>query len=156
MTREESHDKSQPIRIGNDERAAAMAALDEHLAKGRLGVEEYGDRSAAAANALVAGDLATLFTDLPAPHPRLPGIVTRLDDGSGTPNDTGRLPIQHADDDEHPGGWLESWGPRLVAASPILALLLFLATRQWWWFLLIPVVGALLYSGHGFRHRRPS
>ena len=52
-----------------------MAALDEHLAKGRLGVEEYGDRSAAAANAVSAADLAALFTDLPAPHPTLPGTA---------------------------------------------------------------------------------
>ncbi len=154
MTPDESRDGSAPIRIGNDERAAAMAALDEHLARGRLGVEEYGDRSAAAANAVVADDLAKLFTDLPAPHPTLPGIVTRVDDGSGTPNDTGRHPIQHPDEDDHPGGVLETWGPRLVAAAPILAVLLFLVTRQWWWFLLIPALGALMYRGHGFRHRR--
>ncbi len=42
---------SSPLRIGNTERTAAMKALDEHLEAGRLGVEEYADRSANAANA---------------------------------------------------------------------------------------------------------
>ena len=31
-----------PIRIGTAERTAAMKALDEHLAAGRLQIEEYG------------------------------------------------------------------------------------------------------------------
>jgi hypothetical protein len=61
------------IRIGTAERTAAMKALDAHLEAGRLGVEEYGDRSAVAANATHASELAALFTDLPEPHPPLPG-----------------------------------------------------------------------------------
>ena len=130
------------IRIGTDERTAAMAALDEHLAKGRLGVEEYGDRSAAAANAVFAADLAALFTDLPAPHPTLPTVVTRPDDSTVAPHQV-PAPDRAA---ERPAT-LQKWGPRLVAVSPILALLLFLATRQWWWFLLIPLAGALVFGG---------
>ncbi|MCY7342311.1 MAG: DUF1707 domain-containing protein [Pseudonocardia sp.] len=61
------------LRIGTTERTAAMKALDDHLAAGCLGVEEYADRSAVAANATVATELEALFTDLPAPHPDLPG-----------------------------------------------------------------------------------
>jgi hypothetical protein len=146
-----SSEERSPIRIGNDERAAAMAALDEHLAQGRLGVEEYGERSAAAANAVEADDLAGLFTDLPAPHPRLPGhaippAVTPAD-GATTPP-TEPHPERPSD---KPGEALEKWGPRLVAISPLVALLLFLVTRQWWWFLLIPIVGALVYGGHARR-----
>jgi hypothetical protein len=48
---EPSGDK--PLRIGTAERQSAMKALDAHLDAGRLGVEEYADRSAAAANALL-------------------------------------------------------------------------------------------------------
>lgn len=131
-----------PIRIGTDERTAAMAALDEHLAKGRLGVEEYGDRSAAAANATVAGELAALFTDLPAPHPELPGIPSTV------PTPTEQLPVVPSETVvDRNGGLLDSWGPRFVAVSPFLALILFFVTRQWWWFLLIPAAGALVYGG---------
>lgn len=61
------------IRIGHAERAAALRALDEHFAAGRLDVEEYGARSSAAAGAVRAADLATLFDDLPAPGPPAPG-----------------------------------------------------------------------------------
>lgn len=127
-----------PIRIGNAERTAAMRALDEHLAAGRLGVEEYGDRSAAAANATVAGDLAVLFTDLPAPHPELPGV-------GGPPPSTAELPVAGAVAARQPG-FFETWGPTFMKASPIIALLLFLLTRQWWMFLLVPLAGAFVYG----------
>ncbi|SDG82462.1 DUF1707 domain-containing protein [Pseudonocardia oroxyli] len=59
-------------RIGEAERAAAQRALQDHLNAQRLLVNEYADRSAAAATATTAGEIAALFTDLPAPHPKLP------------------------------------------------------------------------------------
>jgi hypothetical protein len=68
-------DASPPLRIGNTERTAAMKALDEHLDEGRLGVEEYADRSAVAANATTADELRKLFIDLPPPYPTLPGAA---------------------------------------------------------------------------------
>ncbi len=45
---------SRRLRIGNVERNAAMKALDAHLEAGRLGVDEYGERSAGAAGAATA------------------------------------------------------------------------------------------------------
>src|SRR5919112_1100620 len=71
-------DQGPPLRIGTAERTAAMKALDEHLAAGRLEIEEYGERSARAANAVTAPELAALFDDLPAPHPELPGVAPLL------------------------------------------------------------------------------
>lgn len=133
-----------PIRIGNDERAAAMAALDEHLANGRLDVEEYGERSAVAANAKVADELAALFVDLPAPHPALPGQAAPPAPARAEADLVAAADPRPA---RAPGTAFERWGPRLVAASPLLALLLFMITRQWWWFLLIPIAGAMVYGG---------
>jgi Domain of unknown function (DUF1707) len=137
---------SSPLRIGNAERTAAMKALDEHLAAGRLGVEEYADRSAAAANAVVAGDLADLFTDLPEPHPELPGTPA-------APPPTAPLPVAPPPGDVAPaaGSTLDTWGPRLVAVAPLVAIALFIITRQWVFLLLIPLAGALFYGG---RRRR--
>ena len=134
-----------PIRIGTAERTAAMKALDEHLAAGRLQIEEYGERSALAVNATTAPQLAALFDDLPAPHPPLPGVA-------------GPLPaVTHPVGPPAPSGpsRLEVWGPRLMAASPFIALGLFLILHTWVVFLLIPVMGAALGSQHRHDHRGP-
>jgi TM2 domain-containing membrane protein YozV len=55
----------EPVRIGNSEREAAVRALGEHFAEGRLDPEEYEERAAAAYAARTADDLAPLFKDLP-------------------------------------------------------------------------------------------
>lgn len=62
------------LRVGDADRGAALDALGEHLAAGRLDVDEFGDRSALAAVAVHRADLEALFTDLPAPHPTLPDV----------------------------------------------------------------------------------
>jgi hypothetical protein len=136
---------SSPLRIGNAERTAALKALDEHLAAGRLDVDEYADRSAVAANAVVAGDLADLFTDLPEPHPQLPR-------SAAAPPPTAPLPV-----DPPPGGvapakagGLESWTPRLMPIAIAVAIGLFLITRQGGVLLLIPLAAVLLWAS---RHR---
>lgn len=58
------------LRVGHDERAAALHALDAHFEAGRLDVTEYGDRSGLAGAATYRHELEALFTDLPAPHPQ--------------------------------------------------------------------------------------
>lgn len=139
-----SGEQPPPLRIGTAERTATMKALDEHLAAGRLGVEEYADRSAVAANATVASELAALFTDLPAPHPVLPGI---------TPSVPAVLPVadpavrDSAPLAERASNFFDGWGPRLVAVTPFVAVALFFITGSWVFFLLIPAMGALVYRG---------
>ncbi|MEJ3657755.1 DUF1707 domain-containing protein [Actinomycetes bacterium KLBMP 9759] len=134
--------EGEPLRIGNAERNAAMKALDEHLAAGRLGVDEYADRSAAAASATVAPELAALFRDLPAPHPNLPGAPP-------PPPPTAQLPVVgDGDDVAVPArSAVETWGPRLLPVVPLVAVALFFLTGTWVWFLLIPVAGAVFYGG---------
>lgn len=143
-------ERSAPLRIGNAERNAAMKALDAHLEAGRLGVEEYGDRSAAAAGATVASDLEALFTDLPAPHPVLPGAATSLTDRArpvaGPAGAVAERPGGAVA--ERQSGFLDVAAPRIMAVMPFVALALFFGIGGWWWFLLIPAAGALLYGGH--------
>jgi hypothetical protein len=55
-------------RIGDKERDAAVAALGEHFAAGRITQEEFDERSSAAWQARTASQLAPLFADLPLPH----------------------------------------------------------------------------------------
>lgn len=59
------------MRVSNEERNRAVAALDVHLATGRLDLSEYGERCGRAAVAQTRGELEELFADLPAPHPDL-------------------------------------------------------------------------------------
>ena len=63
------------LRVGHDERAAALSALDTHFEAGRLDVTEYGDRSGLAGTATYRHELEALFTDLPAPHPQFSPVV---------------------------------------------------------------------------------
>jgi hypothetical protein len=56
------------VRIGDAEREAAVSALAEHYAAGRLTKEEYDERAEQAWVARTAAALAPLFADLPAPH----------------------------------------------------------------------------------------
>jgi hypothetical protein len=138
-------DERPPIRIGTAERTAAMKALDEHLAAGRLEIEEYGERSALAVNATTALQLAALFDDLPAPHPPLPGVAGPLpvvSQPAGPPAPRGPSALQ-------------VWGPRLMALTPFIALGLFLILHTWVVFLLIPAVGAMLGSQHRHDPGRP-
>jgi len=122
-----------PLRIGHAERTSAQRALDEHLAAGRLTVDEYADRSAAAANAVVAGDLTALFTDLPEPHPELPVQVA--------PSQTEVAPT---------GGFLQNTGGAVLLLAVAVAVGLFLATRAGPVFVLIPLVAVVVW---GMRRR---
>jgi len=112
-----------PLRIGTTERNSAMKALDAHLEAGRLGVEEYADRSAKAANATVAPELTELFGDLPAPHPDIPGTSPL----PVVPPPTARLPVVAAGGTvaERSAGVLDTWGPRVAAITPVLAFAIF-------------------------------
>ncbi|WP_252435711.1 DUF1707 domain-containing protein [Pseudonocardia humida] len=58
-----------PVRIGNSEREAAVRALGEHFAEGRLDPDEYEERAAAAYAARTSEDLTPLFKDLPRSEP---------------------------------------------------------------------------------------
>lgn len=53
------------LRIGDGERDAAVSALGEHYAAGRLTQEEYDERSGAAWSARTNAQLWPLFADLP-------------------------------------------------------------------------------------------
>lgn len=104
------------IRAGAADRAAALHRLGTHLAEGRLTVDEYDGRSAAAARAVHLDELDALFGDLPWPS---------VEPAEPEPPRASR--------------WL--WWA--ASGTPVVALLLHLGTGSTWWYLL-PVVGALV------------
>lgn len=61
------------MRIGDAEREAAITALGEHFAAGRLTKEEYDERAGQAWEARTASALWPLFADLPRPQSPRPG-----------------------------------------------------------------------------------
>ncbi|MFL6121081.1 DUF1707 domain-containing protein [Actinophytocola sp.] len=60
---------SDSLRIGTAERESAVKLLSDHMSAGRLSLEEYEERMAAALEARTVADLKPLFADLPQPHP---------------------------------------------------------------------------------------
>ena len=58
-------DRSAALRVGDDERSAAVDSLQLHHAAGRLTFAEFDDRMSRALRARTATDLVVLFVDLP-------------------------------------------------------------------------------------------
>ena len=58
----------EPFRITDGDREAAVQALGEHYATGRLDKAEYDERAERAWVARTDHDVTALFADLPAPH----------------------------------------------------------------------------------------
>ncbi len=126
------------LRVGHDERAAALSALDTHFEAGRLDVTEYGDRSGLAGSATYRHELEALFSDLPAPHP----VFAPETDGSAVAERAvDHRPVRHR--------------PQVLALLPILLavglVLLVVVGGQPAGFVLFPMV--FLLAGR-FGHRR--
>jgi hypothetical protein len=111
------------LRIGDAEREAAIAALGEHYAAGRLTKEEYDERSARAWTARTGSALWPLFADLP-----------RTDTRSGA----GEPPRDH-----RPGSGRPWW---VVAFVPVLLILLVATAVTHLPIILLAVVAWLLWA----------
>lgn len=57
--------ENRDLRVSHAEREHVSRLLSEHFAEGRLTVDEYGDRSSAASEAVTRADLNRLLVDLP-------------------------------------------------------------------------------------------
>jgi len=131
---------SDEARIGSAERDSAVAALRLHLEAGRLTPEEYEDRSVSASHARTWSEIAPLFADLPDPRPG--PLAASAPVARSRPVSAGAVP-----------GLSEAARDRIMAVTPLAALVLFFVTRTWVWFLAIPIAGALLYGSDRRRRR---
>jgi uncharacterized membrane protein len=114
------------MRIGDAEREAAVEALGEHFAAGRLTKDEYDERAERAWAARTSSQLYPLFADLPRPQ-------GRRAEAPPTPS-RGRSP--HG----HPGWWQGAWMAPVVMIVIALVVLTHLP-----WFLLL-VVGWFMFA----------
>ncbi|MGH3445835.1 MAG: DUF1707 SHOCT-like domain-containing protein [Nocardioidaceae bacterium] len=84
------------MRISDAERDAAVSALGEHYAAGRLTKQEYDERAEQAWTAKNASQLRPLFADLPSAHAGRPsgtGDTGRAGDAGGTGARQGSRPV---------------------------------------------------------------
>ncbi len=124
------------VRIGDAERNAASDALHQHLAAGRLTLDEFADRSTQVLDARTQDELDRVFHDLP--------LI------AGPPGRSGSGALHRA------AGALAGVPPKgrsamtrplvagLMAGIPMIALLLFFITGLWYFFLLIPLAYTVL------------
>ncbi len=128
------------MRIGHAERASALAALDTHLAAGRLDDDEYAERLDRIGVARTHAELAAVFRDLPDPRPMRPYVSPAA-------------LVPAGDDGWRPLG--EHWGPALVVTPLVLVsgLVLLRLPDGWIAFLVLLVVLVLVGAGH--RRARP-
>lgn len=125
-----------PVRIGDRERNAALEALGEHMAEGRIDLDEYGERSARVTVARTSAELAALFSDLPAPHPALPAPGTEV---AAVLQDS-RIVAPVADS----RGTAQKVMAAAVPVAAIIALVLFFALHISFWIFLLPAVVAVI------------
>jgi uncharacterized protein DUF1707 len=125
---------AEEMRIGNDERDAAQAALQQHLSAGRIDLAEFDERSLRAAQAHTRAELAALFADLPAPHPVLPAASSWQQ-------------IRRRSTGPLGGPLFGRTGETAARLAPLVALaLFFLVWHSWLVFLLVPISAAVIYG----------
>ncbi|WP_203568041.1 DUF1707 SHOCT-like domain-containing protein [Aestuariimicrobium ganziense] len=142
-----------PQRIGDAERDAAIEALREHHAKGRLTIEEFDERMQTALSAKVASDLQPLFSDLPRDPaaaveflPALRPSGMALADASTPASVSVWRPQDEAEYErltrlDRTLGWVHAVGWPLVIVINIFA-----GFDLWWLFI---VMGVVVGSLHG-------
>ena len=119
-----------------------MDALGEHLSSGRIDLDEFGTRSAQITQARTVADLRALFVDLPAPHPTLPGPeVAPRPAAPPAPRSGGEM--NRPTDNRTP---MQRMGAVAVAASGIIAAILFFALHLPWYIFLLPALVGVITS----------
>lgn len=130
-----------------------MDALGEHLSSGRIDLDEFGTRSAMVSQARTVADLRAQFTDLPAPHPSLPGPAPAIR-AAYEPPERSHYDVARPTDSRTVA---QRVAGTAVAASGIIAAILFFALHLPWYIFLLPaLVGVVTgaWWGNGNDQRR--
>lgn len=140
------------IRVGDRERESAQAALAEHLAAGRLDLDEFAQRVDRCLAARTRRELLALFDDLPQPLPDLAAMTAGAIVSNGTkPSPTSVVEGVASATTAPLAGAL---GLTIVLGIPITAVL-GLAYGAWWTLWIPVVIVVLLAIAQGMvSHRR--
>ena len=137
------------IRLSDDERRDAQAALVSHREAGRLDAQDFEARQVRVGQALTRADLLPVFGDLPDPRPAwVPALAAYT--APGTPLPAARPSLGVA---ARAGSAADRTRTTVLALVPLAAIALFFTTpgHSWLWFLTIPAARILL----GGSRRRP-
>ena len=129
------------MRIGDAEREAAVEALGEHFAAGRLTKDEYDERAAVAWAARTNSDLWPLFLDLPRPV------------ANGAKRSSGRAATTPASQSGRDGWPSPRLMPMLLVA---LGLTIFALGQHWILFLVLLWVLVAKLNRHSSRRKDES
>lgn len=129
---------SPDIRISDDERESALAALGTHMSSGRLDVYEFTERSEQVAVAKTRGEVIRVFHDLPDPQPEF-----------GISRAPAKDPVPDAERERHPAERRRhSVGKRLatrvIPTGIVVALVVFALTNLW---ILVALVAVAAIAG---------
>jgi hypothetical protein len=129
------------LRIGDDDREAAVTALGEHYAAGRLTKEEYDERAERAWEARTMSAMTPLFADLPRPQ-----AASRVN-GPTVPSHPAPGPTRPGRG--HPGWWA---GARFMPVLVVVGVLVVFAHLP---LFLLLVVGWIFFArtGRHWAHR---
>ncbi|KAB7834284.1 DUF1707 domain-containing protein [Streptomyces mobaraensis] len=134
------------LRIGDDEREAALDALTTHSREGRLTIDEYGERAEALQEARTQADILALFKDLPEPRPTLAPTTpdTSLTPAAGRPAtpETRRGPLGLPDRTDRPTRATDRFAGTLlgVPVGAVAAAGVSYATGSWLFMFLAPPI----------------
>lgn len=140
------------LRVGDAERTSAIDALGEHLAAGRIDLDEYGTRTSEATTARTVGDLRALFADLPPPYPT-------FEYGSLPARRPGSSPVRRASSEPVVMTNARARGQRInaaaMAASVVVSVLLFFVVKNIAVFLLPVLIAVIMNATWGSDWKNP-
>jgi len=136
------------IRASDADRDQTAAALQEHLAAGRLTTEEFDERLDKAYAAKTLGELDDLMADLPqAGHDRLPGASLEHATGAPPLARQGQPGTVEAGPGRFSPAWRAAWGSWLAISLFFFVIWLVSGASGGLWFLWVVLpLGALLLA----------
>lgn len=127
------------VRIGDAERDDALRNLGEHLAAGRLDLEEHDERSSKVISARTRREIRDVFADLPPPQPSFAdSLPARSGDRSaeaGKTTSKGGVPAA-------PGGKgaaIRRFAAGLTALVWMVSIALMIWGGVGWWVIIVPM-----------------
>lgn len=137
------------VRLGDAEREAAVAALGEHYAAGRITKEEYDERSDQVWAARFPADLRPLFADLPG--------AASAPERAEAPFPSSERPARASwQERPWPARWTGAWPGPFAGVAALALVVVAIATGTPWllFFLFLLTCGAPGGRRHGWGARR--